>query len=117
MSGAEGPRSREEMMAACSVRNLFVIVAATAVAVLGTRFTTPAFPQSKEEVALVSWGGSYQDAQRKAYFEPFMKATGIRVIDGVGPQIERSRAEVTSGHPSYDIAVTNQTFNLIGVEQ
>jgi putative spermidine/putrescine transport system substrate-binding protein len=69
------------------------------------------------EVGIVSWGGSYQDAQRKAYFEPFTKATGIRVIDGTGPQIERTRAEVMSRNPSFDLVVTNQAFNLIGIEQ
>ena len=69
------------------------------------------------EVAIVSWGGSYQEAQKKAYFEPFSQATGIKVIEGTGPQIERTRAEVASGAPGFDLVVTNQAFNLIGVEQ
>ena len=68
-------------------------------------------------LAVVSWGGSYQEAQRKAYFQPFEKETGIRVVEGTGPQIEKTRAQVQSGHPEFDIASTNQAFNLIGIEQ
>src|SRR6266851_1665838 len=29
------------------------------------------------DLAVVSWGGAYQDAQKKVYFEPFKKATGV----------------------------------------
>ncbi len=72
---------------------------------------------SSKALAIVSWGGSYQAAQRKAFFQPFEKATGIHVIEGVGPQIERTRAEVESGHPDFDLASTNQAFNLIGIDQ
>lgn len=72
---------------------------------------------SSKTVAVVSWGGSYQEAQRKAFFQPFEKATGIHVIEGVGPQIEKTRAAVQSGHPGFDLASTNQAFNLIGIDQ
>lgn len=74
-------------------------------------------PLKTNELVVVSWGGSYQDAQREAYFAPFESATGIDVIEDTGPQIERSRAEVESGSPSYDIASTNQSFYQIGLEQ
>ena len=29
------------------------------------------------DLAVVSWGGAYQDAQKKVYFEPFKKASGV----------------------------------------
>ena len=29
------------------------------------------------DLTVVSWGGAYQDAQKKVYFEPFKKAAGI----------------------------------------
>src|SRR5690606_38754979 len=35
---------------------------------------------AKRPLTVVSWGGAYQDAQRKVYFEPF-KATGVQLID------------------------------------
>lgn len=92
----------------------------TCLVIAGTAFaglaSSPALAQSNE-VAIVSWGGSYQDAQKKAFFDPFTAATGITVIEGTGPQIERTRAEVETGRPSFDLVATNLAFNMIGVEQ
>lgn len=72
---------------------------------------------ASKQLVIVSWGGSYQAAQRKAFFEPFEKETGIRIVEGTGPQLERSRAEVQSGRPSFDMTATNQAFYSIGVGQ
>ena len=33
------------------------------------------------DLAVVSWGGAYQDAQKKVYFEPFKKASGVAMND------------------------------------
>ena len=33
------------------------------------------------ELTIVSWGGSYQEAQRKAFFDPFIKKTGKKILD------------------------------------
>ena len=37
--------------------------------------------RAEEQVVVVGWGGVWQDAYRKALFEPFMKETGIKVIE------------------------------------
>ena len=37
--------------------------------------------QSKEQIVITSWGGSFQDALRKVYFEPFTRETGIEVVE------------------------------------
>ncbi|WP_137391845.1 ABC transporter substrate-binding protein [Rhodoligotrophos defluvii] len=47
-------------------------------------------------LTVVSWGGAYQEAQKKVYFEPFTKETGIQLIDeswdgGIG--VLRSKVE------------------------
>lgn len=33
------------------------------------------------DLTITSWGGSYQDAQRTAYFEPFHEATGTPILE------------------------------------
>src|SRR5258707_15587964 len=33
------------------------------------------------DLTVVSWGGAYQDAQKKVYFEPFKKAAGSPMND------------------------------------
>ena len=37
--------------------------------------------QSKEQIVITSWGGTFQEAVRKVYFEPFTKETGIEVVE------------------------------------
>ena len=34
-----------------------------------------------DQLTIVSWGGAYQESQRKAYYEPFMKETGVKIIE------------------------------------
>jgi spermidine/putrescine-binding protein len=36
-----------------------------------------------ESLTVVSWGGAYQDSVRKAFFEPFMKESGDKIVDFV----------------------------------
>jgi len=58
---------------------------------------------SARDLTVVSWGGTYQDAQRKIYFEPFAKAISKPVLDeawdgGIGVL----QAKVKAGNPAWD---------------
>src|ERR1700741_1231021 len=33
---------------------------------------TPTAPSGGKQLTIVSWGGAYQESQRKAYYEPYM---------------------------------------------
>lgn len=101
------------LMRSSTTRSALAAVAATALGVAAIAATDA--PPKTDELVVVSWGGSYQEAQRAAYFSPFAAATGIRVLEDTGPQIDRSRAEVESGSPSYDLTATNQAFYEIGL--
>jgi putative spermidine/putrescine transport system substrate-binding protein len=94
------------------IRQSIVILCVVAAATVGK---TDGFAADK--LIIVGWGGSYQEAQRKALFEPFQKESGIQVVEDTGPQIQRSKAEVESGRPSYDLTVTSQAFYMIGLDQ
>src|SRR5258708_31538553 len=37
--------------------------------------------RAEETLRVLSYGGAYQEAQRKAEFDPFEKATGIKIVD------------------------------------
>jgi putative spermidine/putrescine transport system substrate-binding protein len=37
--------------------------------------------RAEEQLVAVGWGGVWQDAYRTAVFEPFMKETGIKVVE------------------------------------
>lgn len=59
---------------------------------------------TSSEIVVVSYGGSFQEAQRKAYFEPFTEKTGIRVkeVQWSG-EFAKLKAMVQSGNVSWDL--------------
>ncbi|MBM3573416.1 MAG: ABC transporter substrate-binding protein [Alphaproteobacteria bacterium] len=94
--------------------------AAVAIGIWGAATTSAQAQQAApktNELVVVTWGGTLQEQQRDSLFRPFSTASGIRVREDTGPQIERSRAEVRSGKPSFDTTATNLAFYLIGKQQ
>jgi putative spermidine/putrescine transport system substrate-binding protein len=63
--------------------------------------------QEKRTLVIASYGGSYQDAQRKAFFEPFEKETGIKVVDATGATGAKVKAMVLGGNPEWDVFATD----------
>ena len=55
-----------------------------------------AFGGSENELVVVSWGGGWTAAERKAYFDPFEQETGIKIIDAssVGGKWAQIRSQV-----------------------
>ena len=58
-----------------------------------------------DPLTIVSWGGSYEESQRKAYHEPFTEMTGTEIV-----QVSKSsngpagiRAQVESGDVNWDL--------------
>jgi putative spermidine/putrescine transport system substrate-binding protein len=62
-----------------------------------------ALAEDQKQIVYLGIGGATQEALRKAYFEPFEKETGIRVVEDTGMNPARVQAEVKSGHPKFDI--------------
>ena len=61
-----------------------------------------------DEMTIVSWGGAYSSSQMKAYHEPYMKKTGIKVIN------DESSAEAVAKLRAMDEA-GNITWDLVDV--
>src|SRR5436189_4227034 len=76
---------------------------ASAGAVAGATLPNVVRAQSKKELVFVGFGGSYQDGQTKALFEPFQKETGITVIQTTGVDIAKLRAQVQSRNVEWDL--------------
>ena len=70
-------------------------------AVAGMMFMTGA--ASAAEVVVASYGGSFQDAQTKAFFEPYGKATGTKVTGTTGSGYAKVKAMVASGNVTWDV--------------
>ncbi|WP_407114668.1 ABC transporter substrate-binding protein [Bradyrhizobium sp. LMG 9283] len=57
-----------------------------------------------DELRVVSWGGALQSAQRKALFEPFSQATGIKITeDEYNGEAAKIRAMVQAKTVSWDV--------------
>ena len=56
------------------------------------------------EVRVASYGGTFQDAQREAYFKPFEELSGIKVIEAEGPSTAQVKAMVDTGNVEWDVA-------------
>lgn len=62
-----------------------------------------------EQLVIASGGGTLQDAQRKAFFEPFEKETGIKVIDTTGMSLAKVKAMVETGNVEWDLFFSSPT--------
>jgi putative spermidine/putrescine transport system substrate-binding protein len=57
-----------------------------------------------DQLSITSWGGAYQMSQRKAFFEPYAKATGTKITeDEYNGEIAKIRAMVESNSVSWDV--------------
>jgi putative spermidine/putrescine transport system substrate-binding protein len=69
-------------------------------------FLTTAATAQEKTVTIASWGGSYQEAQSKALFEPASENTGIAVKQETYGGMSDVRLQVTSGAVSFDIVAS-----------
>ncbi|WP_455886186.1 ABC transporter substrate-binding protein [Pseudomonas rustica] len=77
-----------------------------------------AAPALARDLTVVSWGGAYQDSQRKIFFEPYSKASGIKVLEdswdgGIG--LLRTRAESDDG--GWDVVQVEREDLLLGCSE
>jgi putative spermidine/putrescine transport system substrate-binding protein len=71
-------------------------------ALLVAAFSAPVSAQ--DSVTVVSWGGAYQDSVRKAFFEPFMKEGGGKIVEEeFNGEIAKVRAMVESNNVTWDV--------------
>jgi putative spermidine/putrescine transport system substrate-binding protein len=59
---------------------------------------------AQDSVTVVSWGGAYQDSLRKAFFEPFMKETDVKIVEEeFNGEIAKVRAMVETNNVTWDV--------------
>lgn len=70
-----------------------------------------------DELIFASWGGSYQEAIRKAWLDPFAKETGIDVMEDTSPEMAKIKAMVDTNTVTWDV-VTGGGFSMVqGINQ
>jgi len=79
------------------------LLAATLVCVAGA---LPLASANAQEITVVSFGGSYQEGQSKALFQPAAKAMGIKVKEETYSGIADLRLKVKAGANTWDIVTS-----------
>ncbi|MDR3534855.1 MAG: ABC transporter substrate-binding protein [Acetobacteraceae bacterium] len=60
------------------------------------------------ELRIAGYGGTGQDAERTAYFQPFEKMSGIKVRDFAGADLNKVKAMVDTGNVEWDVVQLSQ---------
>jgi len=82
-------------------------VEAAATAQMPEMTEAPEALKGSGEVRVVGFGGTGQTAIREAYFKPFEKLTGIKVIDSEGSDPNKVKAMVETGNVEWDVFLTS----------
>ena len=78
-------------------------ISATLLLAAGVSLLVTASASYAAEVVIASYGGSFQDAQTKALFTPYAKATGTKVTGTTGTGYAKVKAMVDSGNVTWDV--------------
>jgi putative spermidine/putrescine transport system substrate-binding protein len=96
------------------VMKLGVLTAAGGAA---TRTLAPALGRAQgRELVVCSWGGAYQEAQRKAMFQPFEKETGIKIVEASPTDYGKLKAMVQSGNVEWDLVDVGDRMVIAGAK-
>jgi putative spermidine/putrescine transport system substrate-binding protein len=93
-----------------------VLAAGSAVAAL-TLGAPAVRAQGKGRVVFGTWGGSWEAAMRKAWFDPFTAKTGIEVVTASGNTYGKIQSMVESGRPEWDMVEVQPDFQWIGADK
>ena len=91
---------------------LFALVMLTVVA------PAKGLAEEGRSITAVSFGGSYAKASVKAYHEPFMQETGIRIkLDEYNGGLAQIRSQVETGNVNWDVVDLNAKDVLLGCDE
>ena len=73
---------------------------------------------AEEQVVVVGWGGVWQDAYRKALFEPFTKETGIKVVEEeFGGEYAKIISQIEANQITWDLAAFESPQVIQGCDE
>jgi putative spermidine/putrescine transport system substrate-binding protein len=97
---------------------IVIVVGLLAILAIFGLITYPRQPNAQRQLVIVSYGGSYQEAQRKAFFEPFAKKYGIRIREETwAGDLAQLKAMVESGNVAWDVVDVEAYMVLRGPDQ
>lgn len=71
-----------------------------------------------ESISIASWGGTYQDSQAKAYFEPFTRSAGVKVLtDQWSGETAKLKGMVETKNVTWDVVDVEPGHALQGCDE
>jgi putative spermidine/putrescine transport system substrate-binding protein len=98
-------------------RRFLATTAAGTAAVAMPSVITGAKAAGANELVFVGFGGSYQEGQAKAQFEPFEKETGIKVVQTTGVDLAKLQAQVQAKNVEWDLISLPDRQRYTAVQQ
>src|SRR5262245_7025678 len=87
-------------------------------AALGATLAAPSHVRgANERVVYANWGGSWEQAMRRAWAEPFTKESGIQVVGAGGNTLGRLQAMVDAKKTEWDIVEGLPELARVGAEK
>lgn len=75
------------------------------------------FARAADRIVFATWGGSWEEAMRKTWADPFTKQTGIEVVSAPGNTFGRLQAMVESGNTEWDVVEGLPELARLGAER
>jgi putative spermidine/putrescine transport system substrate-binding protein len=101
--------------AASQMTSMFATPALAQDVVLPEITSVPDALKGSGTVRYCSYGGALQEAQRKAYLQPFTELTGIEVIESEGPDSAKIKAMIDTGNYEYDVC-ENEAGSVLNLQ-
>ena len=73
--------------------------------------------QDSKRVVFANWGGSWETAMKKAWWEPFTKETGVQVVGATGNTLGRLQAMVDANKVEWDLIEGLPELARVGAEK
>src|SRR5262249_39762154 len=102
--GAPMGSGQREEAGMSRVTRRYVLKMGVLTAATGTTALAPRVARAQaKQLVVCSWGGAYQEAQRKTMFQPFERETGIKVVEASPTDYGKLKAMVQSGNADGDL--------------
>ncbi len=93
------------------------VLAMSAAAIVGGLVLGGAAEAQERKVVAVSWGGNFQAAQRKEWWDPYTKETGVKVLDDTWTgEFGPVKAMVEAKNVTWDIISADYDHAIQGCE-
>lgn len=90
----------------------------TGMAAAGAAAMAPAAAWGADDrLVFANYGGSWEQAMRKAWMDPFTKETGIQVVSASGNTLGRMQAMVEAGKVEWDLVEGTPDLASVGIQK